>query len=106
MRERNSSNLYVLSDGGQVRIEMGIFRRGGKGEEVVGSEGLMLNIEPLARASEEAIKRFWNEEAIKKDYYSPDLELDVFEILNKIEPVPKYWWMGLTEDEYQVLSYL
>lgn len=60
MRERNSSNLYVLSDGGQVRIEMGIFRRGGKGEEVVGSEGLMLNIEPLTRASEEAIKRFWN----------------------------------------------
>lgn len=28
------------------------------------------------------------------------------EILSKIETVPKYWWMGLTEDDYQMLSLL
>lgn len=72
----------------------------------VSNSGLFLNMSPLPAAYEAAIKRYWKEEAAKKDYYSHDVELDMIEVLGKIEIVPKYWWMGLTEDEYQVLSLL
>lgn len=73
---------------------------------MVNHEGLVLNIAPLSRNQEEAIKRYWKEQSSRKDYYSHDLELDIVEILGKIETVPKYWWMGLTEDDYQMLSLL
>lgn len=74
--------------------------------QVISQEGLVLNIIPMSRNQEDAIKRYWKELASRKDYYSHDLELDIVEILNKIETVPKYWWMGLTEDDYQMLSLL
>ena len=113
VREKTNQLLYLASEDGLVRIQVryligeeNLQADPHKKTEGVNEDGLVLTCKEIEAADIETIKRqCWND-LTKNEYYSEDISLDVTEVLGRIEVTPKFWWFGITEEEYQILSLL